>query len=54
MITQQEALQALHNVDVFCEEKDWNLIEDQRTGYRKMPDMNKLKEYILHSIPIEE
>ena len=45
-MTSEEALTALENIFNYCEEIDWHIPEDERSGYRMFPDIMALRRYI--------
>lgn len=51
MVTKEQAIAALDRVFNFCEEIDWHIPKEERTGYRMQDDINTVMEYIHHSHP---
>ena len=45
-VSREEALQAVDNLFNYCEEIDHSLPENEQTGYKMLPDINKIRKYI--------
>ena len=43
----EEALEALDRIFNYCEEIDWHLPKEERTGYEMYDDYVAIREYIL-------
>ena len=46
-VSREEALQAVDNLFNYCEEIDHSLPENERTGYKMLPDVHKIRKYII-------
>lgn len=46
-ITKEQALEAMNRIFNYCEEIDWHIPEDERTGYNMLPDVQLVERYIL-------
>lgn len=42
----QKALDALDRIFNYCEEIDWHIPEEERSGYKMLPDIFIIKDYI--------
>lgn len=45
-MTQDEAIKTVDRIFNYCEEIDYHLPEEEQTGYKMLPDINAVKEYI--------
>lgn len=48
-ISKEEAYESIERISNYCEEIDWNLPENERTGYRMYEDTKIIREYIYQS-----
>lgn len=44
-----EALESLDNLFNYCEEIDNSLPENERSGYKMLPDIHKIRRYIIEN-----
>ena len=49
MITRFEALKAVDDIFNYCEEIDNSLPEIERSGYEMLPDIHKIRKYIIEN-----
>ena len=54
MITSKQAMEAINRISNFCEEIDYHISEEERTGYRMIDDVYIVKQYISHSQPKQQ
>ena len=45
----QKALAALNNIFNYCDEIDWNLPDNEKTGYDMFPDYLIIRKYIMET-----
>lgn len=45
--SKQKALAALDNIFNYCDEIDWNLPDNEKTGYDMFPDYFIIRKYIM-------
>ena len=45
-MTKEEAIKTLDRIFNYCEEIDYHLPKEEQTGYKMLPDINAVKEYI--------
>ena len=50
----EKAFEALDRISNYCEEIDWHIPEEERTGYKMSPDIQVVKDYIFNSNPINK
>ena len=48
-ITRYEALKAVDDIFNYCEEIDNSLPENERSGYKMLPDIHKIRKYIIEN-----
>lgn len=46
-ITKEQALEAMNRIFNYCEEIDWHIPEEERTGYHMLPDVQLVERYIM-------
>lgn len=46
-ITKEQAIEALYRIFEYCEEIDWHIPQEERTGYKMLPDVHIIWRYIL-------
>lgn len=49
MVTRFEALKAVDDIFNYCEEIDNNIPENERSGYKMLPDILKIRKYIIEN-----
>lgn len=49
IISRDEALKAVDDIFNYCEEIDYSLPENERSGYEMLPDINKIRKYIIEN-----
>ena len=49
MVTRFEALKAVDDIFNYCEEIDNSLPENERSGYKMLPDIHKIRKYIIEN-----
>lgn len=49
MISRFEALKAVDDIFNYCEEIDNSLPENERSGYKMLPDIHKIRKYIIEN-----
>ena len=48
-ISRDEALKAVDDIFNYCEEIDNSLPENERSGYKMLPDIHKIRKYIIEN-----
>lgn len=48
-MTREDALKALDDIFNYCEEIDYSLPENERSGYKMLPDIHKIRKYIIEN-----
>lgn len=48
-ISRYEALKAVDDIFNYCEEIDNSLPENERSGYKMLPDIHKIRKYIVEN-----
>lgn len=48
-ISRDEALKAVDDIFNYCEEIDNSLPENERSGYKMLPDIHKIRKYIVEN-----
>ena len=46
-ISREEALKSLDDIFNYCEEIDNNIPENERSGYKMLPDIHRIRKYII-------
>lgn len=46
-MNREEALKSLDDIFNYCEEIDYSLPENERSGYNMLPDIQKIRKYIM-------
>lgn len=49
MTDRDEALKALDDIFNYCEEIDYSIPENERSGYKMLPDIQKIRKYIIEN-----
>lgn len=48
-ISREEALKAVDDIFNYCEEIDYSIPENERSGYKILPDIHRIRKYIIEN-----